>query len=45
MVSTALIYSRETSMIVGEGVLLGADIVVANLNNFLSEKTHDQGRS
>ena len=42
MVSTAAIYARETSIIVGKGVLSGADIVVANLNNFLSEKTNNQ---
>ena len=42
MESTAAIYARETSTKVGEGVLSGADNVVANLNNSLSQKTHNQ---
>jgi len=42
MESTAAICARETSTMVGEGVPSGGDIVVANLNNFLSEKTHNQ---
>ena len=42
MESTAAICVRETSTMVGKGVLSGADIVEANLTNFLSEKALDQ---
>jgi len=42
MESTAAICVRETSTMAGEGVLSSGNIVVANLNNVLSEKTHNQ---
>lgn len=38
MVSTAAIYAGETGMIVGKGIVSGADIVVANITISLVKK-------